>query len=208
MAHSPRLAPPRVRYYSKRQKRRKSRNNPRHIIPLRLTEFAILFRSRYVGTELPNDDAGRDDIEPVLHHLASLHHAGARAAQWLELWAPWLTLAEQRDIISHAIATARAWTADELAWRYRITKQERDVLGLTTFGAIDYGKAARTKRRRANDVKRKADQRRAKGAKPRAEYEANAINRAKPWLAEGIHRATWYRKRKSQQNNATGPATA
>lgn len=33
-------------------------------------------------------------------------------------------------------------------------------------------------------------------ALPRAEYEANAISRAKPWEALGMSRATWYRRGK------------
>ena len=37
-------------------------------------------------------------------------------------------------------------------------------------------------------------------ALPRAEYEANAISRAKPWDALGMSRATWYRKGKPVQS--------
>ena len=33
-------------------------------------------------------------------------------------------------------------------------------------------------------------------AVPREEYEANSINRSKPWEALGMSRATWYRKGK------------
>ncbi len=34
-------------------------------------------------------------------------------------------------------------------------------------------------------------------AEPRAEYEARSISRATPWIAEGISRSTWYRRRRA-----------
>ena len=36
-------------------------------------------------------------------------------------------------------------------------------------------------------------------AMPRAEYEAQSVERAKPWEALGISRATWYRRGKPDQ---------
>lgn len=36
-------------------------------------------------------------------------------------------------------------------------------------------------------------------AQPRADYEANSIERAKPWEALGISRATWFRRGKPEQ---------
>lgn len=199
----PRIGTAQVRWLSTRHKRRRA-TSPQQIVSLRLNDFARLLRSRY-GITLPDDDAGRDDLEPVLHHIAALPQPARRAMHWLEIWAPWLTLGEQREIVSKAIATARPWTADQLAWRYRITREERTMLGLTTIGAIDHGKRARTKSRKERDRQRKAIARRAKGAKPRAEYEAAAITNAKPWEAEGISRRTWYRRRRGTD---TSPATA
>jgi hypothetical protein len=193
-------------------KRARRHASPRQIVVLRLHDLARLFRARYGRSELPDDDSGRDDIEPVIHHLAALTHPARRAAQWLELWAPWLTIAEQRRIIADGITGARPWTADQLAWRYHVTKEQRAMLGLTTIGAIDQGKAARTKRRRERDRQRKAAARRAKGIKPRREYEKAALERAKPWAAEGISRRTWYRRRTCANtppsDTGTGPATA
>jgi hypothetical protein len=192
-----------VKWFSDRQKPKgRRRSSPQQIVALRLHELARLLGSRYRSSTLPDDDSGRDDIEPVIHHLAALAQPKRRAQHWLELWAPWLTLAEQGQIITQGIDTARAWTADQLAWRYRVTKEERTMLGLTTIGAIDYGKAARTKRRKQRDRDRKAAARRAQGTKPRRQYEAASIERSKPWIAEGISRRTWYRRR------GTGPATA
>jgi len=43
-------------------------------------------------------------------------------------------------------------------------------------------------------------------ARPRSEYEANAISRSKPWEALGMSRATWYRKGKPTTLPCTEPA--
>lgn len=202
----PKIGTAQVRWLSTRHKRgRRAKASPQQLVSLRLNDFARLFRARY-GIELPNDDSGRDDLDPVLHHLAALPQPARRASHWLELWAPWLTLGEQRDIVSKAIADARPWTADQLAWRYRITQEERTMLGLTTIGAIDLGKRARTKRRKERDRQRKATTRRATGTQTRAEFLAASTARAKPWIAASISRATWYRRR--ARDRETGPATA
>ena len=39
--------------------------------------------------------------------------------------------------------------------------------------------------------------RREAGVKSRAEYEAESLTRARPWEAEGVSRATWYRRRET-----------
>lgn len=194
-----------VKIWSRRAKPRGRKSSPRQILAFRLADFARLFRARY-GVTLPDDDAGRDDLEPVLHHLAAMPQAARHCAQWLDLWAPWLSRAESREAIAKAVASPRGWTADQLAWRYRVTKEERTMLGLTTIGAIDQGKGARTKRRRECDRQRKTAKRRAAGAVSRSEYVQASIEHAKPWEQAGISRATWYRKR--ARETETGPATA
>lgn len=207
----PRHLPANVKWFSTRQKPgRRRRASPQQIVALRLHEFARLFSSRYGKPQLPDDDSGREDIEPVIHHLASLKQPARRCGYWLDLWAPWLSRAESAEMISRGIATARPWKADQLAWRYRVTKEERTMLGLTTIGAIDHGKAARTKRRKDRDRQRKAQARRAAGAKPRADYLAASKASAKPWEDEGISRASWYRRKRNNpsRETETGPATA
>lgn len=191
-----------VKLFSARQKPRPRTDcSPCQIAALRLRDLAKLFRARY-GVVLPDDDSGRDDIDVAVHHLASLAHPRGRITKWLELWAPWFTLAERTDLVTKAIARQQHWTADQLAWRLRLTKEDRRMLGITTIGAIDLAKRERTKLRRSKAKHRAAGYRRARGAKPRAQYEAAAINRAQPWIAEGISRRTWYRR-----HRGTGPNT-
>lgn len=196
-----------VRWFSDKQKRRgkAKRRSPMQLVALRLHDLARIFRSRY-GLTLPDDDAGREDLKIALHHLASLAHPRSHIANWIDLWAPWLTAAEQKEIVGTALANPQHYKADGLAWRLRLKAEERRMLGVTTIGAIDENKAARLKRRKLLDKQRKENIRRAKGAKPRKQYEAQSLSKAKPWLAQGISRRTWYRKRNSASD--TTPATA
>jgi hypothetical protein len=50
--------------------------------------------------------------------------------------------------------------------------------------------------RKARDRQRKRLAR--PGAKPRAEYEGQSLSKLKPWKAEGISRAQWYRRRRAK----------
>lgn len=188
-----------VRYYSTRQKGRRKRSTPMQIVALRIADLSTIFRSRW-GTVLPDDDSGRDDIKLAVDHLAALAHPARAITKWLETWAPWLTLAEQRAVISEGIANQRNWKADALAWRLHLTREERTMLGITTIGAIDHGKAARKKLRKERERVRQEAKRRAAGALPRQEYEARSKQKAKPWIAEGISRRTWYRRQALRQS--------
>lgn len=181
-------------FSTKQKKGKRPRRSPMQLVGLRLNDLAKIFRARY-GTVLPNDDAGRDDLLIAVHHLACLAHPRGHITKWLELWAPWLTIAETKAIIGDALANPQRWKADALAWRMRLTKEDRRMLGVTTIGAIDENKAARTKRRRQMDRQRKENARRANGVKPRKVYEGQSVSAAKPWITEGISRASWYRRR-------------
>lgn len=197
-----------LKIYSTKQKTR-GRRSPMQLIALRLHDLAILFRSRYGRGELPDDDSGRDDLRIAVNHLACLPRPQKAIAVWLELWAPWLTLAERAEIVRPILDNPMRWKADALAWRLRLTMEQRTLLGITTIGAIDMNKAARTKRRNAAKRKHLQSRRRKQGAITRVQYEANSISRAKPWKAEGISRATWYRrKRETTATHETGPNPA
>lgn len=199
----PAKRPATVQYFSTRQKGKRKRSTPMQIVALRIADLSTIFRSRW-GITLPDDDAGRDDIKLAVDHLAALAHPARAITRWLETWAPWLTLAEHRQIIADGIANQRHWKADALAWRLRLTKEERTMLGITTIGAIDHGKAARTKKRREYQRNWKAEKRRSAGAKPRSQYEKESISRTKPWITEGVSRRTWYRRRALSSSDADG----
>lgn len=164
----------------------------------RIAELEDLFHTRYRNT-LPDDADGRACAEIMVHHLAGLRDDPRRSIPpWLEQWAPWLSIAAAKDLMADAILRPRRWKADKLAWRLKLTDADRTELGITTIGAIDIGKAARDQRRRAAHREFMIERRRRQGSKPRAQYEAQSISRAKPWATLGMSRAAWYRAGKPQ----------
>ena len=179
-----------------RRYKAKQAQKPRvSITSLRINELNRLFTARY-GHTLPDDDAGRDDIIVMAHHLARCPgEVGRRIRNWIELHAPWMTSDMAAEIIRFVISNPIKWRADTLAHRVRLTETERRRLGIRTIGAIDMTKDERKKARRLRQRQRDLARRRTQGVRPRAEYEANSISRCKPWLALGISRRTWYRRR-------------
>lgn len=140
----------------KLRRRRRARSHPRtapQIASLRLSDLARLFRARY-GITLPNDDAGRDDLHVALCHIAMLTNARERMGRYVEIWAPWLTVAEARQVIDHALTNPQRWRADQLAWRMRLTAADRTRMGITTIGAVDMNKNARERLRKAKSKAR------------------------------------------------------
>jgi len=193
--HKPRRMVGNVKWYSEKPKSRKlRRRSPMQLVTLRLNDLAKLFRGRY-GHVLPDDDAGRDDMLVAINHLACLPHPQKPIDHWLEIWAPWLTVIERKQIVGDALQNPQRWKADALAWRLRLTAADRHALGITTIGAIDENKSARTKRRKQQAKARMRAHRKAKGAKSRASYEDKSAEQTMPWIADGISRRTWYRRR-------------
>jgi hypothetical protein len=179
-----------ARHYGK-TKRRDSRV---HLAPIRIAELCRLFRARYGGQHLPDDDAGREDARIIAHHLA--HVPGdqrRRVASWLATWAPWMRL----DELDAVLAKPLRWRADKLGRRLNLTETERSRLNITTIGTVDMTKDERAAARKARKRQAKREKRRKQGIKPRAEYEASAIGHGKPWEAEGVSKATWYRRQRT-----------
>jgi hypothetical protein len=167
-----------------------------HLAPIRIAELCRLFRARY-GATLPDDDAGREDARIMAHHLA--HMSGdprIRIRSWLNLWAPWMPPEEATSLIEAVLAKPLRYRADTLGKRLNLTEAERTRLSIRTIGAIDTTKEQRMAARMDRKRQAKCDRRRAQGVKPRAEYEATAIGHGKPWEAEGVSKATWYRRKR------------
>jgi hypothetical protein len=101
----------------------------------RVREIEEVIKDTYRGKQLPNDDAGRDDLFIVAQHIRGLggnvvRHVVAFAA----MWATWMSEAEARALAEEVIARPREWDADEIAADMGVTKEQRDRLlgGLTT----------------------------------------------------------------------------
>src|SRR5262245_61128681 len=157
------------------------------------------------GTSLPDDDAGRDDLALMLGYLIHMPHGTLKAENFIDLWAPWCVLGEKQMALREAaLSPPTRLTADQLAERLGVTMELRSRLGLTVIGAIDCDRQSRADRRREprrrRDRERMVAKRRGKGAKRRAEYEAQSLSRTKPWEAEGISRRWWYRRQRAAGN--------
>jgi hypothetical protein len=109
---------------------------------------------------------------------------------------PGMSPREAESIIAEAKATRRHKTADRLAKFLGVTFELRQRVGLTTIGSVDVTKRQRKERRRERNRQAKEQRRRERGAQVRAEYEASSLSRTKPWVAQGISRRTWERRRK------------
>jgi hypothetical protein len=163
---------------------------------IRCAELDRLFVDRY-GRDLPDDDAGKDDALVMAHHLAMMSgDQRTRMKSWLVIRAPWMSADEMEKLIDTVITKPIRWRADKLAARLNLREAERARLGIKTIGAVDMTKAEREAARQARKRKAKREGRRARGMKSRAEYEAAALGHGRPWEAEGVSKATWYRRQR------------
>jgi hypothetical protein len=91
----------------------------------------------------------------------------------------------------------------------QLTTEERETLRIRTMYAMDESKEALQERRkrlkRVRDRNAKAIKRINAGCTPRAEYEANAQERRKPWEAMGMSRRSWFYKGKPMPQGAQKP---
>ena len=176
---------------------------------LRVGDLQKLLRSRY-GPELPDDDAGRDDLRELLLPISLGHQASDRMQKAVELWAPWMDSTEAERLLDHIKRSPpylRKPTSREIGERLRLTNHEREALGLRTIAPVDLTPKQLRERRKEKARLRMWRRRRANGSKDREAWLANAKSRLQPWKAKGIGRATWYRERrqKAETKRETGP---
>jgi hypothetical protein len=166
---------------------------------IRASEMTRLYKKRYPSGQLPDDEDGEELARLMLQHLNRLRDAPRRMSRWLDRWMTGLDLASHERMISDALTVQLRYRADKLAWKLKVTVAERQALNLRTIGAIDQTREQRARLVQERKRERDRARRRVKGAKPRMQYEQAAISRAKPWEANGISRATWYRRKAVRQ---------
>lgn len=201
MAYIPRLSKAsahaevaqRYREKAKRTAARYPQSKPRTHAAIRIGELTRTFDDLWGQMFIPESDMGWQAVRVMAHHIGRLKDGPRRMSSWIQACAGWLPMGERERLISEVEECPLKWTADKLAWKFKITDAQRTRLKLTTIGAIDISKAERIKRRRIRNAEARRAARRAQGAKPRCEYEANSLNRRKPWQAAGMSRAAWYR---------------
>jgi hypothetical protein len=165
---------------------------------LRIGDLNKLFGHRYGGGrdlyEFPDDDAGRIDLEILAQHYARSNPL--KLVKVITTRAPWCMADELQCFLDRVAAYPRQWKAETLGHELGVTASEWRALKICTIAPADLTKGQRDQIRKFKARVRKTAARRQQGAMPRTEYlAANDISRTKPWLAEGISRKTWYKRR-------------
>jgi hypothetical protein len=170
---------------------------------LRLGDLKRLLWSRY-GQILPDDDAGRADLELLLDVVSFVPNARYRLKNITETWAPWMDSAAAYELVEAVLRKPdhlRKLKADQLGEKLNLTYEERRALGVRTIAPADLSPDEfadrRRDARRAKDRASKERSRRKAGTKSRLTYLATSLARLKPWAALGISRRTWERRRAS-----------
>ncbi|WP_152621176.1 hypothetical protein [Bradyrhizobium japonicum] len=158
------------------------------IARLRAVELERIFVHTYGARSLPDDDAGRADLRLMADHLAQIDPRRIRI--WAADWLPEIEGAELDALIASA-GVGRRWKADPLALALGLDDATRTRLKIRTIGAVDCTKTQRKACRRRKRILAARARRAAAGAKPRAQAAESLM----PWVAEGISRRTWYRRR-------------
>jgi hypothetical protein len=159
---------------------------------IRLAELERLFAHRY-GRFLPDDDDGRDSMHIVADHIAMMRgDVVGHIVAFARAWCPWMATDEATRIAEQRAASPLKYTATRLGWRLGLTKQERDLLDMRTIRYVGQSDEVMKAEKLAKDRRRK---RRKRAERKVATPRPVPLSRSQPWLAEGISRATWYRKR-------------
>ena len=176
---------------------RKRKNPTSQLHRARVGDLNKVFQANY-GIDgrdyvFPDDDSGRIDAAILAQHYANGNPSAL--ARVLRYRLPWMDEAEFQSFIAEAYAEPRFWPAQELAQALQLTDLRRSDLKVKTIGSIDVSKRQRKKRRKVKDKADHAAVRRANGVKPRDEWLAeHTTNKDKPWEAENISRATYFRR--------------
>jgi hypothetical protein len=163
----------------------------------RIKELCRIFESRYRGSTLPDDDAGRGDLKELLFAHAS--SARCTPGHLLKIAADWAPGFDARNLIDKILATPlryRRRKAETVGKSLLLRFEERERLGVRTIRCFDKTQAEIRAIRRQCKTDYERARRREMGVRPREQYLANSLSRLKPWLALGMSERTWYRKGK------------
>lgn len=193
------------------------------LIALRLHDLGIVIReccgvtnsSRKHGwaaltaDTMPETDLAWAILRQIAIHLCRLANGYGRFRSLASLRAPWLTNSEIEQILDDVSAQDGQGrflipipSADAVGCALGLTIAVRDRLKLRTIGALGDDPKKRKMRAKQRRRKRQAERRLAAGATPRQ----FSTERLRPWIASGVSRATWYRrKRELEQLQLNAP---
>ena len=160
-----------------------------------------LFAHRYggyvsaCGWQFPEDDAGREDLKILAHHYNPV-----ALSRIIKLRAPW---AHAEAIIEEVEGNPKRYRAAYLGKLLNFTGNEWRVLKLRTIAPVDLSREMRRYLSGVFANERRRKKRRMQGVKSQTE----SLSRTQPWLAEGICRRTWERRRAKGQITNRSVAT-
>ena len=167
---------------------------------VRLGHLKRLLRQRY-GFELPDDDAGREDLELVLCLTGDKNLMNT-----VEVWAPWMQTIEADRLVArikNMPPHVRQLPPKTLGQCVRLTNVERERSSPWQIRPCDISDEEFVEQRKAKDRARK---RRKRGSVPLEVYRARrSVNKEKPWIMQGISRAQWYRRRRRKEMRQRRP---
>ena len=103
------------------------------------------------------------------------------------------------DLVSEASRKPCVFRKETLGRLIRLTDADREKYKAWSIWPIDLSLAEAKLRRKQHDRDDKAEKRRAAGATPRSE----SLSQTQPWVAEGISRRTWERRRRARDANSS-----
>jgi hypothetical protein len=147
-----------------------------------------IYWSKFPSKVLPNNKLGKKWASYIVQTLAFL--PVDRRNEWLNKHAPWLHGQERaRLLIRGAFWHSDEWLGEAL----ELSNAERTERRIRTIRPNDLSWDEVQLRRKEKDKMAATKRRRANGARPRAEYEANSLSQAEPWKLVNMTRSTWYR---------------
>jgi hypothetical protein len=176
-----------------RQSRRKKYRNNFNLAAKRRRE--IVLHARHVGAA-ETEDFDRWLIAWVWHNPKAKDQIWS-VMECAKRMGGNITEAQASVVTEEASITRKHLSADNLARFLGVTYEQRQALRLTTIGSVNVGKRARKELRKRHDRMAKERKRRASGARPRTEYEANST--AAKARAEGVSRMTIYRRKRAAE---------
>jgi hypothetical protein len=161
----------------------------------------IIKRLAFHRSTNPDDFAKHraDYLIAAAHHCPESQHLEDWLPRWFDdhLLLPGLSNLDVKMTVIFDHGRLEGLSAEEVAALLPTTFDERQALGLWTFGTIDMTTLQRKRRakkeRQQKERERRAKKRLAAGAKPHAE----SLSQTQPWVALGIERRQWERRRKA-----------
>ena len=151
----------------KRRYERKAKvgKRSRGMAAIRIAELTRWLHDEFgAGVELEPCEFSELIIRIFAHHFLCLPSGDRRLSDWYRTYCPWLAPRDREYLISEATHAPLKWSADKLAWKIRLTDDQRTRLKIRTIGAIDCNKDQRKQRDRARRAERERARRAAKRA--------------------------------------------